>query len=215
MCFAANPVGDWRGTLKTGGPELRLALHIQGGADGYQATLDSLDQGANGIPVAKVTLAGNRLTLDVAAVKGAFEGEVAEDDKTISGTWSQGGKDLPLTFARDDGRQDKEEAGAAASVAPLLGVWDGALTAGENTLRLRFTLSKDEKGVIEGKFDSLDQQATGIPMSGLSLNGGKFHFDLRAAAGKYDGTVSADGKSIEGTWEQQGVESALTWKKTN
>lgn len=213
-CFAANPVGDWRGTLKTDGPELRLALHIQGADGEYKATLDSLDQGANGIPVAKVTLAGNRLKLDVDAVKGGFEGDVAEDDKTISGTWSQGGRELPLVFARHDGKQDEEEAGAAASVAPLLGVWDGTLSAGENTLRLRFTLSKNEKGAITGKFDSLDQQAMGIPMSGMSLNAGKFHFDLRAAAGAYDGSVSADGKSIEGTWQQKGAESPLVWKKT-
>ena len=43
-------MGDWRGTLKPGSAELRLVLHIAQGDDGnLKATLDSIDQGANGI----------------------------------------------------------------------------------------------------------------------------------------------------------------------
>ena len=66
----------------------------------WKATLDSVDQGANGIPVADVSLEGNRLKLDVAAVKGTYDAEMSADGKTLTGEWQQGGLDVPLTFTR-------------------------------------------------------------------------------------------------------------------
>ncbi len=49
-------VGDWQGTLKVGGVELRLVLHVSEGESGdWKATLDSVDQGANGIPVTSMS----------------------------------------------------------------------------------------------------------------------------------------------------------------
>ncbi|MGP8176278.1 MAG: hypothetical protein ACLP7O_17270, partial [Terracidiphilus sp.] len=48
----AQIAGDWQGTLITPGPQLHLVLHIAAAKDGsLTATLDSVDQGANGIPV--------------------------------------------------------------------------------------------------------------------------------------------------------------------
>jgi|SRR5713101_7956498 len=63
---AQDITGDWNGTLKPGGGELRLVLHITKNADGsLKATLDSIDQGANGIPVNAVTLKDSKLNLKV------------------------------------------------------------------------------------------------------------------------------------------------------
>ena len=87
---AQDIAGDWQGTLDTGVGQLRLMLHITKAADGsFKATLDSIDQpGANGIPVNTVTLKDSKLNLDVTAVHGTYDGKVAADGKTISGTWS-------------------------------------------------------------------------------------------------------------------------------
>ena len=54
---AQNLAGDWQGTLKAGEAELRLVLHITKADDGsWKGTLDSVDQGANGIPVTTISL---------------------------------------------------------------------------------------------------------------------------------------------------------------
>lgn len=209
-CFAANPAGDWLGTLKTGGPELRLALHVRESGASFQATLDSIDQGANGIPVSEVSVKGNQLKLDIQAVKGGYEGQISEDGKTIAGTWSQGGKSMPLTFVRDTGKSAAAP-DRSATAAPLAGVWEGTLDAHGKPLRVRFTLRK-EGDQVQGKFDSLDQNANGIPISGLTLDGAKLHFDLRAVGGSYDGTVNAGRTAIAGTWKQGGAELPLAWK---
>jgi len=50
--------GDWLGTLDTGMGKLRLLLHIANSEDGLTATMDSLDQGANGLPVNSITRTG-------------------------------------------------------------------------------------------------------------------------------------------------------------
>ena len=48
--------GTWKGTLATGAVSLRLALHVSRNGKGELAsTLDSLDQGAMGLPVARTT----------------------------------------------------------------------------------------------------------------------------------------------------------------
>src|SRR5215469_2377029 len=101
VSFAQDITGDWNGTLHANGGELRLVLHISKNSDGsLKATLDSVDQGANGIPVSSATLKDSKLSLDVQAVHGMYEGKVNADASEIAGTWRQGGKSFPLTFTR-------------------------------------------------------------------------------------------------------------------
>ncbi len=98
---AQNIVGDWLGTLRAGPTELRLVLHVVKGDDGgFKATLDSIDQGADGIPVTTVSLKESNLIFTVAAVRGSYEGKVNPDGMIIDGTWSQKGASLPLVLKR-------------------------------------------------------------------------------------------------------------------
>src|ERR1035438_8760687 len=107
-------VGDWQGTLITPGPQLHLILHITAAKDGsLSATLDSVDQGANGIPVTSTTLNDSKLSLTVDAVHGTYEGTVNKDATEIEGTWSQG-QPLALNFKRATA---PPAAGAAAPAA--------------------------------------------------------------------------------------------------
>lgn len=220
VVFAADKPdvsGDWKATLKTPGAELRLVVHIQKTGEGQlKATLDSVDQGANGIPIASTTLEGNQLKLDIAVIKGSYEGQLSADAKSLAGTWKQGGWESPLTFTRVDAIKEPGVPDRSATVAPLVGIWEGTLDAQAMKLRLRFTLRKGEKDQITGVFDSIDQGANGLPLSGLSLNGNDFHFDLRAVAGTFDGNVNEDRTAIKGTWRQRGgAELPLEWKKVD
>lgn len=98
----ANLVGDWTGTLDAGGVRLRLAVHIVKGADGgFRATLDSLDQGAMGIPVDTVTLDGNALKLELKALRATYEAILSADGRELTGQWKQSST-LPLNLERAD-----------------------------------------------------------------------------------------------------------------
>src|SRR5208337_1682851 len=77
VALAQNIVGDWQGTLKAGPAELRLVLHISETATGaLKATLDSVDQGANGIAVTSISLRASTLTFSVDEIQGSYEGKV-------------------------------------------------------------------------------------------------------------------------------------------
>jgi uncharacterized protein len=100
LSYAQDIAGDWQGVLDTGQSQLHLILHLTKAANGsLGATIDSVDQGANGIPVATVTLKDSKLSLAVDAVNGTYDGTVKPDASEIDGTWTQG-QSFPLNFKR-------------------------------------------------------------------------------------------------------------------
>jgi D-alanyl-D-alanine-carboxypeptidase/D-alanyl-D-alanine-endopeptidase len=92
--------GTWTGTLEVPNGGLRLAVNIVNTTDGLTATMDSLDQGAKGIPVTTVTRTGTSLKLEVKGVGGTYEGTLDAALTKVDGTWKQGGGTLPLVLTR-------------------------------------------------------------------------------------------------------------------
>ncbi|MFZ0592806.1 MAG: alpha/beta hydrolase, partial [Bryobacteraceae bacterium] len=97
---AQDIAGDWQGTLKAGPQQLRIILHIAKGDNGsWKATVYSIDQTPDGMPVSSFTLQGSSLKFTVDAVHGSYEGKVSANGASIAGTWTQGAP-LPLNFER-------------------------------------------------------------------------------------------------------------------
>jgi uncharacterized protein len=94
--------GTWEGTLKAGAVELRVVFNVRKSGDKWTATMDSPDQGAEGVPVDEVRLDGQKVTISVRAAQGRYEGVLAGE--TITGTLTQGKSALPLTLAKTDHR---------------------------------------------------------------------------------------------------------------
>lgn len=208
LAQAQDIIGDWQGTLKAGGAELRLVLHITKAADGsLKGALDSVDQGANGIPVTAISLKGSKLTLELASIGGAYEGTVNADGTTIAGTWAQGGQGLPLDFKRPAKAADKP-----AKPADIVGAWLGTLNAGPIKLRVAFHLTATENG-LSATMDSIDQNAKGIPVTSVTLSGASLTLEVKQLGGKYEGKVAAGSDTIEGAWSQGGTSMPLVLKR--
>jgi CubicO group peptidase (beta-lactamase class C family) len=92
-----SPDGIWLGTLNIGSTTLRVQLHLQ--TSPAACTIDSVDQGAFGVPCT-LTSTANTLTVDMPAFKAHWTGSLSADGTALTGTFTQGG-DLPLTFARE------------------------------------------------------------------------------------------------------------------
>lgn len=204
---AQNYAGDYQGTLHAGAAELRLVLHLKQGAAGYTASLDSLDQGANGLPVASAVVGeGGSLKLEMPALNGKYDGQFSKDGNAISGTWSQGTA-LPLNFT-------KMAAGSAGATSPkpakpseIDGTWRGTLSAGGAKLRLVFVFANTAEG-IKGTLDSPDQGAAGIPIT-VSRDGSDVMVKVPAGGAQFKGKLSPDLKTIEGEWSQAGQSMPL------
>jgi len=203
--------GDWQGTLNTDMGQLRLVLHIAKAADGsLTATLDSVDQGANGIPVKSVTLKDSKLNLDVPAVHGTYQGTVTPDSKTVTGTWDQGNP-LPLEFKRATAPIKAEHKPAKPS--DIDGSWMGTLDTGMGKLRVVFHISNTEDGLV-ATIDSPDQGAKGIPTSSVTRSGASLKIEANGINGSFEGKISPDLSTIEGTWTQNGGTMPLVLKRT-
>lgn len=93
--------GYWQGTLQAGMAQLRLLLKVTRTDKGeLAAKVDSLDQGANDLPVTKMSLEGSAFHLEMTQLGASFDGTMNEAKSEIAGQWKQGGQALPLTFKR-------------------------------------------------------------------------------------------------------------------
>lgn len=109
---AAKPVsftGIWLGKIEVGGKGLRVQVHLDLGPSTPTCALDSIDQGAMGIPCEHVVASPTELAFEVPFVKGGFKGTVSADGNTVTGTWSQSGGSLPLAFVRQDKALEPEK----------------------------------------------------------------------------------------------------------
>jgi len=208
---AQDIAGDWQGTLSASGAELRLVLHITKAPDNsLKATLDSIDQpGANGIPVDSVTLKDSKLSLDVATVHGTYEGKVAADGKTITGTWTQN-QALPLEFKRAAAPVKTEHKPAKPS--DMDGTWSGTLDTGTAKLRIVFHITNTEDG-LTATMDSPDQGMKGLPATGVTREGTSLKIEAKQIGGNFSGKISADLSSVDGSWSQGGASLPLVLKR--
>jgi pimeloyl-ACP methyl ester carboxylesterase len=107
--------------------------------------------------------------------------------------------------------------GQEAADSPSTGItgnWLGSLDTGAFKLRLLVKIA-GQPAALTGTMDSLDQGATGIVISTLTLTGDTVHFEVPSIHGSYDGKRSTDGTKIVGTWTQGAGSLPLTLTKTD
>ena len=98
--LAQSITGTWQGTLQAG-RDLRTVIKISTtDKDTLKGVMYSIDQGAQGIPANPVTRQGSTVKMSVPGIGGAYEGKLSADGNSITGTWSQGPKPLPLNLTR-------------------------------------------------------------------------------------------------------------------
>ncbi|MEP6961468.1 MAG: TIGR03435 family protein, partial [Acidobacteriota bacterium] len=99
--LAQNIVGSWQGSLQPPqGPALRIVMQISRAPDeSLRAVMFSIDQGAQPITAASVTLQGSNLKMAIPALGGTYDGKLSPDGNSIAGTWTQGAP-APLNLAR-------------------------------------------------------------------------------------------------------------------
>ena len=94
--------GSWQGTLEAGGQKLRLVVTVtKSDAGAYAGKLDSLDQGAT-IPIDTITVNGDAVRLEIKSPEIVFEGVLNKERTELTGTFTQGGQQFPLTFKRSE-----------------------------------------------------------------------------------------------------------------
>jgi pimeloyl-ACP methyl ester carboxylesterase len=88
-------MGTYQGEIKAGSFTLHLVLTV---AASGEAKLRVPEQGNVELPIAQVTLTGKEVKFAIPQIGANYHGELEQD--TITGTWEQGGKSMPVVFKR-------------------------------------------------------------------------------------------------------------------
>ena len=95
----------------------------------------------------------------------------------------------------------------------LPGIWQGTLKvpqAPRGELRVVFRISTTEGDALKAEMVSIDQGAQAFPASSVTLRDRAVKIAIPGVGGGFEGKMSADGKTIAGTWTQGQAPVALT-----
>ena len=84
----------------------------------------------------------------------------------------------------------------------IVGVWEGSLA--QVNLRIVVHIA-DEEGALMVRFDSPDQNKYGIVADSVAFDSARLSFHVDSINASYTGTLSDDGSTIQGRWEQSVV----------
>jgi uncharacterized protein (TIGR03435 family) len=98
--------------------------------------------------------------------------------------------------------------GSALLAQNITGTWQGALKVngpnGSVDLRTVMKISRADNESLKGVFYSIDQDATPINITSITLKGSAVKVSVTQMNGTFEGTLSGDGKTISGKWSQGG-----------
>jgi pimeloyl-ACP methyl ester carboxylesterase len=95
--------GTWQGAIEFGNMRMRLQLHIShDDKRELLASVDSLDQGIQGIPASRVSESAGEMKFELSAFDAEYSGSLDSAKNKISGHWSQNGNNEKLNFHRSD-----------------------------------------------------------------------------------------------------------------
>lgn len=202
---AKNIAGAWFGTLDAGHLKLRLVLHVKPDGNSYKATIDTIDQGRKDLPVSAVRMKGSDVHVELGAFGAVYDAKVNAAGTEMTGFFRQAGRNIPFTMTKTSQPPTIPPPLLPASYAPragsdLQGYWQGVVTVGNVQTRLGFKIAEPSKGKFRAELDSIDQGATGIPVTALTFQRPDVHIEAAGVAGSFDGTLQ--GNEIVGTWKQ-------------
>ncbi len=188
------PIGSYHGAIHLPTGDHRLAVEITGKPGAYAGTVRSPEVTDRDAALDSVKVEDGALTFTLDSIKATFRGRWDAASSSWIGQWSQG-QDYPLTLAK--GKLEPKP-----TIVGLDGTWAGALSnpAGVK-LRIVLHIHRSASGTIV-LLDSPDQMASGIPVPVLTRDGQKVAFQLPLIQASYAGVLSADGKTIAGTFTQ-------------
>lgn len=100
---ASKAEGTWQGAIEVANMRMRLQLHISHDEKGHLlASVDSLDQGIQGIPATQVSEKDGELNFEMNTFQAEYHGSLSANKNEITGTWTQNDNTEKLDFRRSD-----------------------------------------------------------------------------------------------------------------
>jgi pimeloyl-ACP methyl ester carboxylesterase len=95
------------------------------------------------------------------------------------------------------------------------GNWEGKLKTPGGELSVVFHVTRDSSGKLAATVDSPDQDAMGIAFDTVSFAGGRLRLKVNQLGGVFEGTMSSDDRSLNGSWKQGPISLPLVMRRTD
>jgi uncharacterized protein len=212
--------GAWSGTLNTGHLKLQLVFHVKHAGNGYKGTLDLIDQGRKDISATSVKVKGHNIHINLSALNAVYDATIGTNAIAMTGTFRQAGAAIPLALKKTAHPPVVADPLAPACYIPrdgsdLQGYWTGTLTNVNVPTRIALKISDPSAGRFRGELDSIDQGASGIPVTTISYQSPNVHIEAIGVAATFDGGFNRASGEITGTWQQGPSTAPLTLKRTS
>ncbi len=210
-----GPSGHWEGSITLPSGELKVVVDLDKDSKGvWVGDIDIPEQNVKDVSLRAVVVAGETVTFDLTTDPNGpkVKAKISADGNTLAGDFSQGGNTFPLSLKRTGDAKVYVQPKNAALPDKFAGKWEGTLDAMGNTLRLVFNLGNQDSAA-SGTIDSLDQNASGIPMDEIAVTDNAIKISVKVVGGSYSGKLSDDGKVLTGEWTQMGNTLPLALKK--
>ena len=135
------------------------------GRNGRGELLGTLTAGADRvtIPLLNVAIDGSTIVF-YGRTDQQFHAALPAAGKTLSGTASVSGYELPFSMSRTGDAKIDPPPTSPLVTKQLEGVWSGALSAGGRTLHLAVTIANQPDGTAVGQSVSLDEGSLTVPL---------------------------------------------------
>ena len=187
--------GDYAGEIE----DRPATLHLRLADDGaLTATMDHLDPPAPWMFTCDdVRLEGRSLSFTIESVHASWRGTLSADGRTLSGTWTEKGSSLFVSFVR-------QQFIPAAKPSAIDGFWLGTQRGGTGpSTRIQIAFRSDSAGREYCTVDVLDLYYNDLECANVIFNGGAIAFDVPTFGSHWSGELSADGNMLSGKGVQR------------
>jgi hypothetical protein len=199
LTTTAEPWGHWEGTITAQFGTLRIELDLTKSADGTPtATFSVPERKLNGLPMLTLTVDGNVIAFEPAALGARFTGDVSADGSELAGVFEATAGTLPVTFTRKGDARLIAAPSNDAIEKRFEGTWNGTLNV-DGGKRFQLTLANRPGNTAIGTIVSVDEAGLTLPV-GIAQNGTTLKLEVPAVASSYVATLSADGEELVGTF---------------
>ena len=210
----ADPWGHWEGSITAQFGTIRIELDLTKSADGTPtATFSVPERKLNGLPMLTLTVDGNTIAFEPAAIGARFKGDLSTDGNELAGLFEASAGTLPVTLTRKGDARVIAPPRNAAVEKRFEGTWNGTLHV-DGGKRIQLTMANRPDNTSIGTIVSMDEAGLTLPV-GITQDGTTLKLEVPAVSSAYAGTLSADGEELVGTYTtSEGVELPLTLRRS-
>jgi len=211
---AAEPWGHWEGTLTAQFGTVRIEFDLTKSTDGTPtATFSVPERKLNGLPMLTLTVDGNVIAFEPAAIGARFKGDISADGDQLAGVFEARGGALPVTLTRKGDARVIPAPRNAAIDKRLEGTWNGTLHV-DGGKRIQLTMANRPDNTSTGTMVSVDEAGLTLAV-GIVQDGRTLTLQVPAVSSSYSGALSADGDELVGTYTtSEGIELPLTLRRS-